>query len=171
MLSKVNLLAAASVALLAAVSSPALALSASVGGVSASVGDTSASVGIGSTGTATATVGDGSDVASVALGTADTSTTVSVSTDSGNLATVDTDGNTSTADVNLGNLGDVLGNVDVTTPNDPSTPVATQVADTFGTLSIADQDALRIRCRNVLADPAGFTRNVVALCHLIATLH
>lgn len=210
MVSKANLLTAASVLFLVAASTPpALALSVGIGGVSASVGGTStggvsATTGIGSTAgvsasvgggstagvsasvgdgiTATATVGGGDgNVASATIGTGDTSTSVTVSNNPGNLATVNTDGNTSTADVNLGNLGNVvgnvLGNVDVTTPNDPSTPVdnpttpaATQVSDTLSSLSTADQDALRIRCKNVMADPAGYTRNVVALCRLIATL-
>jgi hypothetical protein len=46
----------------------------------------------------------------------------------------------------------------------------TQVAQTFDTLSASDQRDLRIRCKNVLAAPAGYSHNVVSLCHLIATL-
>jgi hypothetical protein len=177
MLSKANLLTAASVMFLMTASAPAFALSVGVGGVSASVGGTStggvsATAGDGST-SATATVGGGGgNVANATIGNGDTTANVSISDNPGNLATVNSDGNTSTADVNLGNLGDVLGNVDVTPPNgdNPTTPVATQVSDTLSSLSPDDQDALKIRCKNVLAGPSSYTRNVVALCRLIATL-
>jgi hypothetical protein len=181
MLSKVNLLTAASVMFLMTASAPAFALSVGVGGVSASVGGTStggvsATAGDSST-SATATVGGGDgNVANATIGNGDTTANVSISDNPGNLATVNSDGNTSTADVNLGNLGDVLGTVPgdvaVTPPNgdNPTTPVATQVSDTLSSLSPDDQDALKIRCKNVLAGPAAYTRNVVALCRLIATL-
>ena len=73
--------------------------------------------------------------------------------------------------VNLGSLLGDLGNVAGTTPTDPTTPpVATQVADTFGTLSSADQEQVKVRCRDVLANASGYKPNLVALCRMIAAI-
>jgi hypothetical protein len=101
------------------------------------------------------------------VGSEDTNANVSIGTGSGDLADVNSTGTSTDADVNLGGL---LGNTTVTPPIGTPTPPVTQVAQTFDTLSASDQRDLRIRCKNVLAAPAGYSHNVVSLCHLIATL-
>jgi hypothetical protein len=40
----------------------------------------------------------------------------------------------------------------------------------FGTLSVAEQQAAKIKCRNVLASPVRYDPQVVTLCRLIASL-
>jgi hypothetical protein len=187
MIRKASLIAAASAALLLG-AAPVYALDISLGGASANgsgPGDsTSVSVGLGDT-QANVTLGGSPNIASVGVGTGGNDVGLNVGNTSGPLLTTSTT-NGIQGDVNLGSLGldlngpvngvtgpvgDLLDGVDVPgTPSGPGAGGGGGIAAAFGGLSAGDQRAAKIRCANVLAAPAGYTANTLALCRLIARL-
>jgi hypothetical protein len=176
-----NLIVLASAALFASASVPAMALDLGVGGVSVSGGSTSSggtSISAGTGGTsASVSLGGGSNIASVGAGTDGTGASLAVGNTSGNLIGVSgTD-----ATVNLGSLG--LGSGINDTLNGVTGPLGTtldgvnagggsatgvRLAAAFGGLSPTDQRAIKLKCRTVLGNPAGFSAETLALCRLLA---
>jgi len=137
--------------------------------------------------------GGNGNVATATLGTADptTDTTVSIGFTNGPLAAVDTDGQTTDAAVNLGGLLSALDGIDVPTIPGGGNPPGNDdgngngggnggggagngngggLASAYGSLAAGEQQAAKIKCRNVLAQPRSFATNVVRLCRMIASL-
>jgi hypothetical protein len=138
--------------------------------------------------------GGNGNVATGTVGTTDptTDTTVSIGFTDGPLAALDTDGQTTDAAVNLGGLLSGLEGIDVPTiptiptiPGDGNAPGNDDgdngngdngagnggaLASAYGSLGAGEQQALKIKCRNVLAQPGSFAANVVTLCRMIASL-
>ncbi len=192
-----NFVAIATAALMLGAAAPALAIDVSVGGVSGSAGSgssggTSASVGAGDT-SVNATIGGGSNIATTGVNTGDTGVNASVGTDQGDLLAITGEDGQTNADVNLGGLsalndlingvtdplGDTLDDTDL--PGGPGTGPGAgggngtgggggQVGSAFASLSMVDQQKLKLRCLNVLAKPASYKSNVVDLCRVIGQL-
>ncbi len=124
----------------------------------------------------TATVGGGGgNVATVGVGE---SAKVSVSTNDGPLLDVGSEGDTTTGTANLGTGGlgidgildgIDLGDVDILPPDGDGSGAAppTQIAAAFTSLSSSDQQALKIRCRNVLMEPQNYDAQALQLCRLL----
>ncbi len=180
-----NLIVLASAALLAGTAVPAMALDLSAGGVSVSSGSTTGggtSVSAGTGGTSTGiTLGGGSNIATVGGSTGGTGASLSVGNTTGNLVTV----NGTNAGVNLGGLG--LGGGVNSTLNGVTGPLGTaldgvnpgggaggggsvQLAAAYSSLSGADQQRIKLKCRAVLSAPASFNAQTVALCRLVGRL-
>jgi hypothetical protein len=173
---------------------PAFAQGVSIGGISVGIGGNSsggttvgATVG-GVAGGVNGSVSIGGGGGNVATGTVTTgnpatSTTVSIGNTSGPLATVDSDGQNTDAAVNLGAiLGDLGSTVpgDGTAPGDGTTPGdgnsdngvgnGGDLASAFGALGAGEQQALKVKCQDVLARPGSFKPKLVTLCRMIASL-
>ena len=148
------------------------------------------SVGGGSGGaTASATAGGGGgNIASGGAGARGSTLDFSIGSGGGPLASVDSKGNPanggsqSSGAVNLGSLLDGLNLGDITSGGAGGGSgsgvgagaggggVAPGVRAIAAGLSSADQAVLKLRCRNVLASPSGFSRDVVQFCRMIAKL-
>jgi hypothetical protein len=134
--------------------------------------------------------GGGGNVATGTVGTANpnTSTTISITTDPGPLAAVNSDGQTSDAAVNLGALNSLLDDIDLgslipdipplpgnqppASGNQPpgAGPADDLVASAYGGLDPSEQRTLKIKCKNVMANPEAFQPKIVLLCRMIASL-
>ena len=163
-----NLIVLASAALFASASLPAMALDLGVGGVSVSSGSTSSggtSVSAGTGGTSgDVSLGGGSNIASVGADTGGTGGSLSVGNTSGDLVSV----NGTDASVNLGSLGLGSGVDAGGLAGGDGGAGSAQVAAAFGGLSAGDQQQIRLKCRTVLGDPAGYSAETIALCRLLA---
>jgi hypothetical protein len=169
-------------ALLMCTAIPASAIDLNVGGIGISVGGGAGDgvgVSVGSGGTSVdASVGGGS-LASLGASTGGTGVGLAIVDGDGELIEVDQDGNTTNATINLG-LGDLLGGGlpgllpgegPISLPGDPGGPVSSQqIAAAYGALAPGEQQLLRNRCRDVLANPASFDAGMLALCRIIASL-
>lgn len=193
-----QIMAVAGALLIGASFVPAYGLDLSLGGVDATAGSsgsggTTASVGSGGS-TGSATVGGGSNVASVSTGAAGTGGNVNVGGGSGQLITTDNNGGTTNANVNLGLASLGAGGVNdtvngITGPagnaldgvNVPGVPGAggpgsglggsfTQVSSQFAALGAGQQQQLRLQCRSILANPGAFDSDLVALCGMISRI-
>ena len=161
------------------------ALSVGVTGTSGS-SSVSANVGSGTGSLATVNSTGSATTADVNLGgvtnaddasgvTGDTAT-VNVGTGSGALATVDNNGNlvdgTSATDASI-NLGGLLTGLGLTHIGGTGVGGGTTVGGiqtAVASLSTDDRRALAVRCRNVLANPGIYNRDVIGLCRLIARM-
>lgn len=161
-------------ALLLAMAAPAYAAEVSVGGASVSAGtDTSVSAGVGDTSASVSIGGGGGNVATGTVETGGNAANVRVGSGSGPLADVNQSGNplagTSRTGVNV-NLGDLLGGGGAGGGNGNGNVSPGAVNSAFSDLSEGQQAAVRRQCRSVMASPAGFERDLVALCRLLAKL-
>ncbi|MEO8667667.1 MAG: hypothetical protein ABI399_04070 [Bauldia sp.] len=157
-------------------------------GVSAGGATASASIGGGGGNVASATANTGSNAGSQ-------NGTVGIGTTSGSLVSATQNGSNTNARVNLGGLlgpelsglvDDTLGTVNGTVnpvldginpggviPDDSVGGVPPGIGNlpsAFSAMDPAEQMAVRVKCRNVLANPAAYAKNIVALCRMIASL-
>jgi hypothetical protein len=181
-----NLIVFASATLLASTALPAMALDLSVGGTTVSAGSTgdggtSVSASTGDT-TASVSLGGGSNIASADATADDTGGSLSIANTSGDLVSVDgTDGSVNLGDLGLGDdvndtlnsvtglLGTTLDGTDLDGSAGGGGATGVQLAAAFGSLSAADQQQIRLRCRVVLGNPSGYSAETVALCRLLAS--
>jgi hypothetical protein len=179
------LIAVASAALfVGAAASPGQAAGLSIGGISVGTSSdgssgTTATVSAGDTSTSVS-IGGGSNVAPVSTDTGANTATVSISTTDGSLVTAAQDGSATDASVNLGALdsllSEVLSTVTDTVDGSDNGDGSDAGGDDGGlgaallAMDAGDRQVLRIKCHSILANPSGFSRNVVALCKMIATL-
>ena len=179
MKTKSAILAFASAALLLGISiAPvaALDLNAGQGGVAVTGGP------LGTTGNVT--VG-GANVAQVGGDANGTGALATITNNNGNLVNLGQGGGTTNGTVNLGGLGlggllpDVgggggggggAGGGGAGGGNGGGNQSATQVASAYSALGGGDQQAIKLRCRNVLSQPAGYSADTVQLCRLIARI-
>lgn len=168
--------------LVASASISAFALDVSVGRVSASAlgggGQPAATANTGSAlggVTATGKALDSNDgtVADVNLGLPDSNKArVKIGTGSGSLANVDSNGNPlngGNATSGVVNLGGLLGGV-IGVPGDdgPGAPGAGGGPGAiYASLNSSQQAKLRANCRNILANPGGYSRDLVSICRLL----
>lgn len=167
-----RIIAATSAALLLSVSLPAAALDLGVGGVNVSTGNGGASVTTGST-SAGVTLGGGSSVASASVGAGGTGGSVGIGAGSGPLVATSTDGQTTSGNVNLGNLLGIIsgpggggGGGGIGGPL-PGVVPPDQIEVAYTSMSSGDQQRLQIRCQSVLLNADGFDRSLVDLCRII----
>ncbi len=154
----------------------------SVGGVTATVGGSNGGLtGTANTGNvgATANVGGGAgNVANANVGFGNQAADVAIGSGSGPLATVDQNGNPvggpsgSSAQINLGGLlgslpGGGIGGASGAGGGSGNAISPARARTILTSLSSEDQAALRVRCKNVLKAPAGYTRDVVSICSVL----
>ena len=169
----------------ASASVSAFALDVSVGGVSASAlsggGQPAATANTGSAlggVTATAKALDSSDgtVADVNVGLpGNNKARVKIGTGAGSLANVDSNGNPldgGNATSGVINLGGLLGGVGGLPGDDgPGAPGAGGPTGgpgaIYASLNSSQQAKLRANCRNILANPGGYSRDLVSICRLL----
>lgn len=126
---------------------------------------------------ASVTVGSGGVNANTTESTTGNGGDVNVGFGNGPLATVDSNGNPvaggsqSNGNVNLGSL---LAGIDLGGPGDGGAAGAGTNGGggraILASLSASDRALLKIRCRNVMADPTVYKSEVVNLCHRVAKM-